>query len=88
MIVKVRADLTSDERITIVADSFEIDGMDLLVYNGEEMVAAFRQWAYVVVDPPPELGGGTSQPQEAPTLKLPEPRPLNINPYSPVGQVA
>jgi hypothetical protein len=84
MIIKVRADMNAIERITIVADWFEVESDGVLsIYREDadkdpELVASFRQWAYVIKDPPQDDGGSPIPMIEPPAIKLPEPRPLNL----------
>lgn len=48
--IAVRVDLNSDERVQIPkADYFSVQGDRLMVYQGQKLLAQFRQWAYVIM---------------------------------------
>jgi hypothetical protein len=77
--IVVRADLLSTERISLeAADSFTVEDGNLLVFEGDERVALFRSWAYVIkTDKVPDL---ESAPPVTLATSIPAVsyRPLNV----------
>jgi len=80
--IAVRVELGSPERVRLeLADNFIIGPDQVLeVYKGDELVAKFRHWAYVVkVDEAPDAGEQQlSLPPSAKVVLTPPPRPLNL----------